>query len=694
MMLTVAASTKSEQGGGLTFALQALLSRHESYMAEAEEERKKMAAGMEQLENEKKCLQSENARVVQENKDLLHQLEGMNNQIADSDAHIQSLMATLSSAQFENKRLMALAARTAELEAQLTDMEIGQASLREELVTTKEDERSALQRWKSAETRLRNLNEQVQKIEREAHDERERHVEVVGRMERRSVVEKELESAAGRLKGAAAASTLGKVRNGTNVVSHFVRDILQDNANLQAGIMELRELLDTSNEEVQNLREQVLRHQPLTDGQELQPSSLREEIELCRPKAVSQEVHVHHHYHAKITAKKERGPSFRRPPRRRGLVSSMSSTSSAGCQTPVPRHSPNIVAMQRPINPINRWSTQSSATDFSNVSSQPTSPYSDHRTSSIFDRIDPGFESSRPTSPESVVFPSPRFQVEHQKPLSELDVRLCAELTAVSEDKSLRNFLRRTHSGNHVAVRETRQIAYEDADSVQRVPDLELAERELIQGFEQSHRLLQRLAPDNKLDTRDTMQPADPPSEFHFDRLQLRRSGSNESLVSISGMDIHLPQQRSAPLRLLSKPSLTFETTDPLNFSIAFPSPQPLASIAEVNASSSSLASSPANDCPSPVSLLSGLAGAKSKQPESKGLGRLVGSWVRGRWGIAPMASTGNLREQAAISDWPARTPGINQKGPIMGWKPPPRTPSEVHAKVVNEGLLQESLAE
>jgi hypothetical protein len=41
-----------------------------------------------------------------------------------------------------------------------------------------------------------------------------------------------------------------------------------------------------------------------------------------------------------------------------------------------------------------------------------------------------------------------------------------------------------------------------------------------------------------------------------------------------------------------------------------------------------------------------------------------------------------------------ARPPGINQKGLILGLRPPVRTPSEVHARVVNEGLLRESLAE
>lgn len=174
----------------------------------------------------------------------------------------------------------------------------------------------------------------------------------------------------------------------------------------------------------------------------------------------------------------------------------------------------------------------------------------------------------------------------------------------------------------------------------------------------------------------------------------MRRSNSQESLVSISGMDIHLSQRQNTPLCLLSRPSTARETPNPLHFSVAAPSPRPLASIAEVHASSSRRASSSKSDQVSSISLLSDLAAGKSQPQGGKGLGRVVGSWVRGRWGVAPAVSTGDLREQAAANDSFLRAPGINQRGPIVGWKPLARTPSEVHAKVVDEGLLKESLVE
>lgn len=663
-MMINSASRKSVGEGGLTFALQALLSRHETYIAESEEERRTVAAMMSRLEDDKRSLEAENARVVQENEDLLDQLEGMSAQIANSDAHIESLRATLNSAQYENRRLIDLAAKTADLEAQLIAMETGQAKLQEELTTTQEDQRSAVHRWTDAETRLRDLDDQVQQMEREACDERERHEEIMGRMERRILVEKGLESAAGRLKGAAATKSIDKDKNETSVVSNFVRDILNDNANLQAGILELRELLQSSNEEAQNLRERVLEHQPVLSNTALEPASLMEEIEQSRAKANSQEVHVHHHYHAKITAKKEKRPGYGRLPRRRGNVSPISNPSTTG---------------QR----VRRRSTQSSATNFSATSSGPSSPFSDYRTSSIFDRIDPGLESSRPTSPESAGFLSPRFQF---RPNCGSNIM---ELADVSEDDLPGSILGSADGKRRVEEMQPLQMA---------IPDLRVSPSRAVEkarlGASKDLPSLESSAPDPKVAASATVPPLTTPDPRRFQVPPLRRSDSHESLVSISGMDIHLARHGTGPQRLLPKFASPSGTSDHLNFSIAFPSPQPLASIAQVHASSSNTGAPTGSGCPSSLSLLSGLTGGKSSQPAPIGLGRLVGSWVRGRWGIAPTTSAGTLREPLASGDWSPRMPGINQKGPITGWKPPERAPSEVRPKMLDEGLLRESLAE
>ena len=76
---------------GLTFALQALLARHEAYMVEAEEERRKMGASVDKLESDKKELEASNARTIEENRYLLDQLEELNNTVSDADGQIVSL---------------------------------------------------------------------------------------------------------------------------------------------------------------------------------------------------------------------------------------------------------------------------------------------------------------------------------------------------------------------------------------------------------------------------------------------------------------------------------------------------------------------------------------------------------------------------------------------------------------------------
>ncbi|KAJ4337752.1 hypothetical protein N0V87_004500 [Didymella glomerata] len=229
---------------------QALLVRHEAYVADSERERRQMMANIERLESEKLELEAKNARTIKENRNLLDQLEQLNESVCSSDAQIQALQDTLRSTEDELQRLASLTARTQLLEAQLFDLEREQSRLQHNLDTKTIEERTAMQRWQKAERTLGDLQDQIDRIEREAREERDRHVEVVARMERRMAVEGELGAAAARLKAKA-----GQEKGGSTVVSHFVKDILLDNANLQHGILELREMLVNSNEEVERLRD-------------------------------------------------------------------------------------------------------------------------------------------------------------------------------------------------------------------------------------------------------------------------------------------------------------------------------------------------------------------------------------------------------------------------------------------------------
>ena len=98
--------------------------------------------------------------------------------------------------------------------------------------------------------------------------------------------------------------------------------------------------------------------------------------------------------------------------------------------------------------------------------------------------------------------------------------------------------------------------------------------------------------------------------------------------------------------------------------------------------------------------------------PRKTTLGRRMGGWVLGRWGVAPVSadseSTNSPTTSVASSPSTStstpksvdplalrfRYPGVNQKGPVMGLRPPPPAPISIHAESIDEDLLRESLAE
>lgn len=638
----------SEASPSLTFALQALLHRHESYMAEAEDDRHRFLTSIDSLEREKAHAQAENARIVEENRGLLEQLDGLNSALADSDSHVKTLTESLDNTDAELRKLTVSAARVADLEEQLGLMESEQFKLQDTLLSVEEDKKSAVQRWKSAECTLRDLNDQVDKIEKESREERDRHEEMVQRLERRRVVERELDGAAGRLKGAAAASELGRNPNG-NVVSRFVRDILQDNANLQMGVMELRDMLESSNQEVQSLREQILLHQPLAEPDKAESlTTLSEELDSKESGKVS-EFHIHHHYHK--PNKSRRAGKKRRP---------LSLRSASGTHLRTPSHnrypsssSASTILSQTSVSippaPSRRWSSQT--TDVS-IASSPQSAY----WSSIFDR--PEVESSQPTSPESTVFPSPaRMKGSIDPPFRSLN--------EIDDQDPLED--------DRIAIQPV--IPEEDSAEVSRQPTDDLF------------------------------------MQFH----PRARSASHDSLFSVAGMDIHTPRgdlHSTLPMRIPRR------IVSPMEHSTS-----PLISTTTITAGRE-----PPPTERSPQSLLASVAAGRNRDTASvlsaesgstdstatptptpkSSIGRRMGGWVKGRWGTAPVNSNGTSGSTSA-SPTPAvkktkskpdfnpslmfRYPGVNQSGPIRGFKlqPPQRT---VQVESLDQDLLAESLAE
>lgn len=669
-------SLKASTMQSLTFSLQALLVRHEAYMQEAERERFDLNIKIEQLETDKKDLESQNAKTIEENRELLNQLEGLNSSVLDSETHIKSLEATLHSTQQELRRLEGLAAKTHELELQLISLELEQEKLQKTVISTEAEERSAIQRWKQAERRLQDVQDQLERIEREAREERERHVEVMGRMERQRAVERELDTAAGRLKGAAAASQTGG--HHSNVVSHFVKDILQDNANLQLGIVELREMLMSSNDEVQTLREQLMLHQPLSTIEESNQSSLKAEIAAKEvkpePVAISQELHIHHHYH---TPKKEEA---RRPKKKRVSLNNALFTPPHHLRTPRGPETANAILSQtsvtipHPSTPNNRWSMQSGQMSDFAPSSVPSSPQSGYRNSTLFDR---GFDldSSRPTSPGSSIDPmSPQFApMRHRKKGSEV---------------STRSFFQNFQPDSVIHEEEDHDVEEIQNLHATHVPTLV----EDITDSEISH--------ESSLDSESHWSTALQPS--------LRRSTSHESILSISGIDIHTLKSRPSQMTITSSSLLRPRSrlAQPSTMtSIETITAQPVMSRTSTYNSTAYLrASGLAPSSTDARSISSSMTQSSSNSNESTPK-KTGGGWIFGRWGVSPAKSTENLRappkrvvsqpQLDPLQTFMGRSPGINQRGPVPGLvRKPKMTPSMVKPVVVDHAALQEVLGE
>jgi hypothetical protein len=550
----------------LTFAVQALLARHEAYMASAERDRAELNARIEQLELDKAALQESNIRTVEENRALLDQLELLNGTVTESELKIRSLEAALKSTQLTIKMLEGATARAADMERHIATLEAEQEKLQNELVHTEEEARSALYRWRMADRGIKDMQDQLERMEKEAREERERHVEVIGRMERQRAMEQDLNTAAGRLKGAAAAKTLNDGKTGSSVVSHFVRDLLQDNANLQLSMAELREMLMNSNDEIQMLREQLVYHQPV-EGEASAASTLRAELEPPEQlvaKRISQELHIHHHYHVAPKAelkkpKKRHGltPGIFTPPP--GLSSPSTPTTSHWKPSPTTALLSHSARVSTTPIPPPRWSLGSEEPSDFAPSSVPSSPLSNPR-NSMFDRG--VLDLSIPASPTTSLDPtSPSWHTAtHRKRTSEASTRPLFIPTVpmnfpldanVSEDVRQTPQQSSTLLGADTCAQEqTPNRPTLITPPIDDAPDLSLT----ATTTEESG--LDTSGDDVGTDDETALSVASPELD-HFDpNIQqfprsLRRVVSHESIMSLSnGMDIHTLKARPSQLTL------------------------------------------------------------------------------------------------------------------------------------------------
>jgi hypothetical protein len=738
-------------------------------MTDAENERLRLDSHIGTLERE-------NAEIIQQNRSLLDELEGLNEALSVSNTRVNELTSLLDATQQELNRLGLLAARTESLEKQLADLEKEYIQIEAEYNSKVEDERTAIQRWKQAEKTIAILEDQMDRIEREAKDERERHVEVVGRLERQREVERELNTAAGRLKGAAAMKTMGGA--GSNVVSHFVQDILQDNANLQVGIVELREMLANSNEEVERLRERVSLHQPV-DGTALK-STLATELPCSPPKNNAElALHVHHHYHSPNQDQKSPGHQRRvkkkRPVITPGHFTPRYHTPRSSISTTQSNLQPSLVSASSAASIIShtrasvpqidkRWSIASNHTGMSIASSVPTSPYShSHRASSIFDRAltDVSYGSSTPTSPATTAPGSPL--VEPVKDMQDApaipadDSTLSAakpstvkkakkpQLTsglrtfscpvafpgksAPSAASSTLTYIHQTSASISPSSHVSNSIIHEETDVEQSAKQSESNPTSMATLASSSSAGTPVPASSSESETATSDGSCSP----YFPLL--RRAESHESILSISGMNIHTSQQQYRAFRspLLSySPNLSstnpvishmHAVADPLSASVRQQQGSGLHNARNILGNVSSMYHWSKNEKPHgrhdkhqrPEEESSDSSVSRTNSRNPLPLPTKLGGWILGRWGATPVPSNKieNVRVSthspslSETSRMPSkdpkdgetsiakfRSPGVNQQGAIFGLGREKSDKIPVKLQVADDELDREALGE
>ncbi|KAK3291535.1 uncharacterized protein B0H64DRAFT_420332 [Chaetomium fimeti] len=526
----------------LTFALQTLLARHEAYMASAERDRLELTARIEQLEQDNTELEAKNRSVADENHTLRDELERVNDTVKDAEANIGILEASLLDSQREVRRLENATDRAISLERQIALLEEEQVVLRTTIARTEEESRTTMYRWRQAEKGLSDIQEQLERMEKESREERERHVEVIGRMERQRAMEKELNTAAGRLKGAAAAKSMTDSKNSGSV----------DNAHLQVGMAELREMLLSSNDEIQMLREQLAYHQPAASQELTSPTTLQAELAQKEPPTppqpprVSQELHIHHHYH--VTHK----PEARKPRKRRqGLtpgvftppqLSAPTSPIMSAARFQRGTLSGPLLSPNEPSPSTARWSLQSENHSEFAPSSAPTSPRSTNR-DSLFDRV-PDLPS--PASPTTTVDPtSPGWKQAHRKKISEYSLRSISETAMFPTDTPHRahGYTQRPHPMTRSMMNDRSPTAYTSPYTTDDVPSITSPSLATYTDYDSN----------TDIGAEDVLSPAS--SQFDSSVEQrprgLRRVISHESIVSLSnGLDIHTLRARPSQLSL------------------------------------------------------------------------------------------------------------------------------------------------
>ena len=667
----------------LIWSLQALLTRHEAYVADSEQERSTLSSMIERLEVDKRATETSNARLLEENQSLLNQLTELNTSFADSDAHIKSLNVTLRSTQQDLHRLSVLASRTVQLEMQLDAMECEHADLQQAAMTAREQERVTSRRWKSAERTLQGLQEEVERIHMEATQERESHVELLASLQQSQTFKLEMKNTAETIPFKGQPNT-----QGADILPNFVRDIIDDNTRLQSSMAELRDMLLSSHEETEGLRDELMLQPRSITGHDsdLQPASLAEELGRVSPGAGIRAFHVHHHYHNAQHARD--GSEARQLRIKHGDATVELSAASAGApwqtRTSVrtPRHPTTAltaISAEASIGvtpnyqvPPSRSSVRSWA--FSNTQS------SSRRLLALESNTnDSALGSSTPTSPECGNATSPTPSFSSPDTFTKSSIRL------------LRNTpMYRSRSAVSRSGQETLHLMTGMAHIHEDITEhLDLAAT--------------RIEDDRGTATQNLRAVHETGSIAIGRRPSLRRPASHESFLSISGMDLRTLRSQPSRLMVTRNGFLPNTTLGTSSASAALVSKKPvLGSMARASCPNVIRRDGDRSTCGSTCDgdvrpgSSSGMAERSSLASSIRykdSLSRKLGTWAWGKWRLGSTPFISHLPGKTTASLPRLRQLGGSQlESPQQGSLLP--APIRVVAADLDEILLRETLLE
>ncbi|KAL9057306.1 MAG: hypothetical protein Q9162_002380 [Coniocarpon cinnabarinum] len=144
---------------------QALLERHETYVAQAEARHAADSQALTDLSASVERLEAQNEQLRSENDGLAFQAKELAGALRDGETNVENLTNTLKDTQDELARMRVMAARADRMEQQLIQLEMEFKNLQSQVDQSAEDERQANARWHVSQRALKELQLQIDYIE-------------------------------------------------------------------------------------------------------------------------------------------------------------------------------------------------------------------------------------------------------------------------------------------------------------------------------------------------------------------------------------------------------------------------------------------------------------------------------------------------------------------------------------------------